>query len=249
MAVLVAVSSTTHALPWALQAVINGGAGAAAVYVMSIWFCRRDALSMADARLAPDRKSPMRFAFGFIAGAVLATAFALLLWSFGIVRYRLAQAPAPTTLALLALGFILLALREEIVFRGYPLRTLETSMGRWPALAFMAVLFTIEHLLGGYSVLNAIVGSILSALVFGMAAIASRSLAFPLGLHAAWNMIDWASGGKGSAGILERIGDGTSSSQLAALLVYAGVMGTALLALWQADRRSARPAAPPSATT
>lgn len=190
MAALIAVSSITRALPWALQAVANGGAGVAAAYALSFWSCRWDALSMAEARLVPDRKSLPRFAFGLIIGALLASTFALLLWCFGIVTYRLAATPAPATLGMLALGFVLLAWREEIVFRGYLLRTLETGVGRRSALALMATLFTIEHLLGGYSILNAVVGSVLSALVFGMAAIASRSLAFPLGLHAAWNMVD-----------------------------------------------------------
>ena len=243
MAALVAVSGATHALSWVLQAVVNGAVGSAAAYALSFWFCRRDGLSMADARLTPDRKSLPLLAFGLIAGALLASAFALLLWCFGIVTYRFAATPAPAALGLSMLGFVLLALREEIVFRGYLLRTLETGLGRGPALALMATLFTVEHLLGGYSILNAVVGSVLSALVFGMAAIASRSLAFPLGLHAAWNIIDWASGGKGGVGILERAGEATRGNQLAGLSVYAGIMGIALLVLWQAERRRTRSAA------
>jgi len=47
-------------------------------------------------------------------------------------------------------GWISLALREELAFRGYPSFRLESAWGISTALAVIAVLFTLEHAAGGW---------------------------------------------------------------------------------------------------
>ena len=235
MVALVGVSLPSQRLtpPW--QAVANGLAGAVLAWALSHAFVRWDAIAPRDARLVPDRRTPARLLAGILAGAIMAVMFVELLHLSGCVAFKRVAWPGPWLPILMAIGFLLLATREEIAFRGYLLRTLETGFGRWSALLLMAALFAIEHALSGMSLANVVVGAGLGALVFGMAAIATRSLAFPIGLHAAWNTIDWASGGKGGAGLWQRVmlpGD-EMKAQALGLTLYATVMALALFALWR----------------
>ena len=242
MVALVGVSLTSHRLtpPW--QAVANGLAGALLAWALSHAFLRWDGIAPGDARLAPDRHTPVRLLSGILAGAAMAVLFVALLHLSGCVAFKRVARPGAEMPVLMAMGFLLLAAREEIAFRGYLLRTLETGIGRWPALLLMAALFAIEHALSRVSLANVVVGAGLGAVVFGMAAIATRSLAFPIGLHAAWNTIDWASGGKGGPGLWQRValpGD-EMQAQALGLALYASVMALALFALWRYDTMRSR---------
>ncbi len=77
-----------------------------------------------------------------------------------------------------------LSAMEEIGFRGYPLRTLVRGFGLWPAQGIVAVAFGLCHMAFGWPLGSILLGVVPSALLFGMAAIASRGLAIPIGLHA-----------------------------------------------------------------
>jgi membrane protease YdiL (CAAX protease family) len=121
------------------------------------------------------------------------------------VRFVAVEPTDVSFMLLTGLGFLLLAAREEIAFRAYPLRALSARFGASIALAVTAAMFCVEHILGGSSWEDAVFGSIPGALVFGMAALASRGRALPLGLHTAWNCVDWATGGKGNDGLWRRV--------------------------------------------
>src|SRR5205814_5127242 len=60
---------------------------------------------------------------------------------------------------------------------------------------------SLEHVAGGSTWLHAFFGAGVGSLLFGMAALATRGLALPIGLHAAWNFGDWVHGGKDSIGL------------------------------------------------
>lgn len=55
--------------------------------------------------------------------------------------------------------------------------------------------FIFYHVALCWPLANAILATGAGSLFFGMAAIASRTLG-PIGLHAAWNFVDWTIGGK-----------------------------------------------------
>jgi len=98
-----------------------------------------------------------------------------------------------------------LAVREELAFHGYPLQRLKSIFGIWGAQLIVAFVFAFEHVLGGSTWQLALLGAGVGSLLFGMAAIATRGLAMPIGLHAAWNIGDWIRGGKGSVGFWKPI--------------------------------------------
>ncbi|HYP12588.1 MAG TPA: CPBP family intramembrane glutamic endopeptidase [Bryobacteraceae bacterium] len=94
-------------------------------------------------------------------------------------------------------SYLLLARMEEVGFRSYPLLPLKRILGLWTAQSIVAVAFIAYHVLNGQPWVSAVVGTGLGSLLFGMAAVTSRGLALPIGLHAMWNFGTWALGDKG----------------------------------------------------
>lgn len=96
------------------------------------------------------------------------------------------------TLVFSALLFILAALAEEALFRGYPLQTLTRANLAWLAVFLTSVPFAAVHLrnpnvAAGFTFIN----TALAGVWLAMAYLRTRSLWFPLGVHWAWN---WALG-------------------------------------------------------
>lgn len=98
-----------------------------------------------------------------------------------------------------AILFLLLATFEEIGFRGYPLARLLPDFGIWPTLLITSIMFVLYHLSMGWPLYQAVLGTGVASLLFGMAAIAfRRGLAAPIGVHGGWNFYTWClASGKG----------------------------------------------------
>ena len=94
-------------------------------------------------------------------------------------------------LALLA--NLLAAAGEEAMFRGYLLPGLRRAWGKGAALAVMAVLFAVPHLLVSgaaethWAVFTAALA--LPGLMLGWTALRSGDLWLPVGIHFAWNLV------------------------------------------------------------
>ncbi|RAV53465.1 hypothetical protein DIU36_23620 [Mucilaginibacter rubeus] len=87
----------------------------------------------------------------------------------------------------------------------------------------------------------ALIGSGTGALLFGYAALKSKGIGLPLGLHTAWNMGQWCWGGKGdAAGIFtQRITAGREAlSEVIGLSVFVGAALFAGLAIAYYYKRS-----------
>jgi membrane protease YdiL (CAAX protease family) len=96
------------------------------------------------------------------------------------------------TLVFSAVLFILAALAEEALFRGYPLQTLTRAKLAWLAILLTSLPFAAVHLrnpnvAAGFTFIN----TALAGVWFAVAYLRTRSLWFPLGIHWAWN---WALG-------------------------------------------------------
>lgn len=208
-------------------------------FALTVLFIRWDGKRLGDYCFRLTGGSWLRFAAGLLLGFVLIaaqTALMLILMGGGVHWTAASHTPA---MGVAVLGYLLLASREELAFRGYPLRKLSSEFGPWPAQIVVAVMFVIEHRLGGSTWTNAVIGSGLGALVFGMAALATRGLAFPIGLHAAWNIGDWARGTKGGGGLWQLVPgpDSAIHAERIALASYVAVMSLVLAALWAWHRR------------
>jgi membrane protease YdiL (CAAX protease family) len=199
-ALLVAVASPiAKRIALAPEVTVGVLAGLGA-FALTLLFARWDRVSLSDTGAAFRPDSRARLVLGFVAGLLLVALWALI-WS-GVAGVRWLRVPGNHSVAaLVALtGYVALACREELAFRGYPLRRLDRCFGLVFAQLFVALVFAAEHRLGGSGWFDALAGVGVASLLFGMAAIATRGLAVPIGLHAAWNFGQWSLGLRGGSG-------------------------------------------------
>lgn len=101
--------------------------------------------------------------------------------------------------------YILVAIREELPFRGYPLFSLNHRLGLWAAQIIVLIIFSLEHVAGGMTWFQAFLGAGTRAFLFGFAALKTNGIALPIGLHAAWNFGQWCLGFKKETGLFHSI--------------------------------------------
>ena len=131
-----------------------------------------------------------RFWQGALAGLVSLTVLVFVLRATGAIRLDLSSTPAPQAIGLglaYAVLFVLLAVREEFLYRGYGLFTLTELTGFWPAALASTAWFAWSH--AGNSSENAI--GLVNVAGFGLVACLTLrrtgSLWLAIGFHAAWN--------------------------------------------------------------
>ena len=240
--VLIIISSfTSHSVQqWSLAVV--GLEASTATLILTLIFIRRDDIQLADIGASPTRNSILRLLFGFAVGLLLVAAQTCLFTIAEHVRWVSSNAPAATPMVIALVTYLLLACREELAFHGYPLRRLNRSFGPWTAQLAVALVFALEHRAGGYSWTNALFGAFVGSLLFGMAALATRGLAMPIGLHAAWNFGQWMIGEKESPGLWRAIipAGPSASTDHVALIAYVTVFSSATLAFWWFGKRHGR---------
>ncbi len=136
------------------------------------------------------------FLLGSLIGIVsLALATAIATAGGGLsftISGRAALVQVVQTLLFSALLFIVAALAEEALFRGYPLQTLTRANLAWLAVFLTSVPFAAIHLrnpnvAAGFTFINTALAGVWLAVAY----LRTRSLWFPLGVHWAWN---WALG-------------------------------------------------------
>lgn len=95
-------------------------------------------------------------------------------------------------LALSAVLFVIAALAEEALCRGYPLQTMSRAGLAGLGVAITSLAFAAGHMLNpNFSMGLAFVNLVIAGVWFAVAWLRTRSLWFPLGIHWAWN---WALG-------------------------------------------------------
>jgi membrane protease YdiL (CAAX protease family) len=224
--------------PWS-QATV-GLEASLATLALTLAFVRWDGIQPADIGAAPRRASIGRLLLGFAIGLLLVAAQSGLFATVAHVRWVRSDVSGYTPMLSALAAYLLLASREELAFRGYPLRRLGRSLGLWAAQFIVATVYALEHRAGGYSWTNALFGAFVGSLLFGMAALATRGLALPIGLHAAWNFGQWIIGEKEMPGPWEPViaGGPSAHADHVALMAYVVVFGAATLAFWGYRRTS-----------
>jgi membrane protease YdiL (CAAX protease family) len=86
-----------------------------------------------------------------------------------------------------AIGFAMIGVSEELLFRGYPLVALSAAIRFWPAAVLLACVFGAVHLLNpGESPIGAL-GVVAYALFASFTLRRTGDLWFAVGVHAAWD--------------------------------------------------------------
>jgi uncharacterized protein len=211
-----------------------GAVTAIATLILTLIFLRWEKPRPADIGTAFRSQSILRLALGFATGTLIVALESFLIVLICHVRWRRTPDVNRSQVLLALLAYLFLATREELAFRGYPLRRLDNYLGPWPAQLIIATAFALEHRLGGYSWSNALLGAFTGSILFGMAALATRGLAVPIGLHAAYNFGHWLIGQKEQPGLWQPVVPQADATQLAhaEMAVYVIVFGFAALAFW-----------------
>lgn len=231
---LILAGPLAKALPQLRPEVVIGTATSLWALGLTRLFVRWEGIGMDDVGAAPDRRSPLRWLAGFALGTAI-----LALWAAGSA----AAGPVSWTLTGEAdfgavggsfLAFVALACREELAFHGYPLRRLERSFGAVAAQLLVAIVFIAEHRMGGMTWQQAFWGPGVGSLLFGMASIATRGLAVPIGLHAGWNLGHWALGLKGGRGLWTGVVQPGQEdrAEIVAITAYVALFTVATIAFW-----------------
>jgi membrane protease YdiL (CAAX protease family) len=228
-AVLLAVASR-----WIHETLKLACACALGTLLLTVLFVRREGVGLADVGVKLVRGSFGRFAVAFAAGLGLPFLRAGLVMMGTGMRYERVQGFTFAEVLFSLATYVALASREELAFRGYPLQMLNRRFGAWIALTVISLLFAAEHALGGWTWWQALFGSGVGALLFGAAALRTRGLAVPIGLHAAWNFGDTMLGGKGTPGFWKPVVDANAIERVetAQWAIYVVVMIVATAAIW-----------------
>lgn len=123
---------------------------------------------------------------GFLLGPVLLGAGSLILFALHAINWtdtRLDAGAITTGLVL----FLFTAVSEELVFRGYILNNLLSSLSKWPALGVSALLFVLTHLGNAHLHPVALMNLLAGGLLLGINYIYTRNLWFSLFFHFSWN--------------------------------------------------------------
>ncbi|MGE8533276.1 MAG: CPBP family intramembrane glutamic endopeptidase [Chryseobacterium sp.] len=164
-------------------------------------FIKWDKIKPADIGIIPNRLTLKRFFIGFGIGLSIAIAQAILVFSFGHLTLSFTSTFNIQAVILPLFLYFFVAIREELAFRTYVLRTLDYKFNTIIALSVMIILFIFEHIVAGVSWKMAIIGSGLGGLLFGLAALKTKGIALSIGLHTSWNFGQWLLGFKNQTGI------------------------------------------------
>lgn len=194
--ILIFVAPLAKAVPMTGPLLV-GSVASILTFALTILFVHWDGLSLRAVGCGFSKRTAPRLLFGFAIGAALVALENFVIYSGGHAHWVLANSrPSLGAILIAFAGYLALALREELGFRGYSLRRMEDAWGLWPALLVIGAFFTLEHTAGGWTWSRTLLGPPAGALVFGMAALATRGLAVPVGIHAAFNFGQWFMGQK-----------------------------------------------------
>lgn len=214
---------------------VIGVVTAAATLALTILFAYLNGLKLVDVGVSLNRLTLRQLMIGFFLGFLLVALNTMIMYLAGHVRWVPSLQINLSEIIIMFIIYFSLSCREELSFRGYPLFRLESFWGLWAAQLITAGFFALEHIIGGANWGQALTGILAGSLLFGMAALATRSLALPIGLHAAWNFGDWLRGGKDTGGMLTPIVEAGYEEQVQIIgtISFVIVSGLAMLVFWR----------------
>jgi len=156
----------------------------AAVFLWK-WFLKREGSISPNRLLTPTKKTISRFVAGLAIGSfIILTVTILLIYLLPLRLVLVDDIHILPTLGW-SIALVFCAFQEEVGFRSYFLQKLQTVKGTWITQLTIAILFAVYHIVGGQDILTAMLSTGLWSVVFGLAAVYSRGLALPTGIHAA----------------------------------------------------------------
>lgn len=84
--------------------------------------------------------------------------------------------------------FCIVALKEELFYRGYILRNMMYSFNKYLALVISASVFSLLHGINADLTLLAFINIFLGGIMLGLAYMYNKNLSLPIALHFSWNL-------------------------------------------------------------
>lgn len=139
-----------------------------------------------------DTKWLAQLVAGIVLGGLLMAVPAAILFLSGAVTFSAGSGQGSEILvAIVTMAGV--AIAEELLFRGFLFQRIGDGLGKWPALLLLAGLFLLTHLdntgLQGIAAVLAGVNIVTAGVMFGVAFLATRRLALPIGIHFGANVI------------------------------------------------------------
>jgi membrane protease YdiL (CAAX protease family) len=187
LALVMAVLKRPYGLgPWA---------GALLGAVASLICVRLEGRSLSSLGFLPGLRWLIEGLAGALGGLLIILAAALLVRGMDGFHWERASTVGPWQLLTSAWVFLGVGFNEEVFFRGYPFQRVVEGTGPWAGQLIFAGLFALVHWgnpgMQGATKAWATLNIGLSAVLFGLCYLRTRSLAMPIGLHFGWN---WAQG-------------------------------------------------------
>ena len=154
-----------------------------ALYVLFVkWFEQAPARDIPLSRLAPDTLKGLGIGFAFFVVVVL------MMLAAGLYRIDSAGTDSPAGIFAAFIGFLMVAVGEEIIFRGVLFRWIDEKWGFLAALIASSLLFGLMHIFQpGATLWSSFAIAIEAGLLLGAAYKYSGTLWLPIGIHWAWN--------------------------------------------------------------
>jgi membrane protease YdiL (CAAX protease family) len=166
--------------------------------VVSIFIARRwiDRRSFTSLGLSWNRKAARDLLFGIgLSGVMIATIFAIELGAGwlqfeGFAWTGRSALSVIGQLLLMLVVFVLVGWYEEMFFRGYWLINLIEGLNTGWGVAITSAFFALVHAANPNANRAAMVGLTLAGIFFAYAALSSKALWLPIGLHIGWNFFE-----------------------------------------------------------
>ncbi len=139
----------------------------------------------------------VKFMKGILIGSAIFLLIIIILLLFTDLSIAQRNKPWDPFSAFWYFSIIPLALMEEIAFRSYSFIKLNKIFGLRITQLIVAIAFALYHIIQGWDFQVAFLGPAIWAFVFGLAAIWSKGIAMPTGIHVALNLIQQVLGMKG----------------------------------------------------
>ena len=134
------------------------------------------------------KKRGIDFGMGLLIALLLIGCGSLVLSFLGVAKFSFLKLDLGM-LGISLLTFIVVAINEEIMIRGYILNNLLSVTNKYLALVISAVIFTAMHSFNSSLSLIPITNLFLAGILLGSTYIFTKNLWFPISLHLFWNFL------------------------------------------------------------
>jgi membrane protease YdiL (CAAX protease family) len=163
-----------------------GGSVSIALISVTYFFLKSEKMTFVNIGISFSLQKLIPLIFSLVAGMAFFGCFYLVyLWLTPVIIVSLQDKFVLNIILLSFLSLIMLSAMEEIAFRGYTLKKLETTIGPRSAIYLTSLAFGLYH---GFSFDN-ITGPAVWGLLYAVLASWSKGLAVPIGFHAGANLI------------------------------------------------------------